>query len=135
MTERRASNAAAAVLALAGAVTLAGCAQIMPAPPSLIDMLAKPAERALLAGLRAYDDALYTDAQRYFFDALNQNLASPKDRAAAHKYLAFIYCTSKRMAECEAQFRAARLADPSFTLSKSEAGHPRWGEVYKRVEP
>ena len=134
MTRHRASNFAAAALALAGAAMLAGCAQIMPAPPSLVDMLARPAERALLAGLRAYDDALYTEAQRQFFDALNLNLASPKDRASAHKHLAFIYCTSKRTAECEAQFRAARLADPSFTLSKSEAGHPKWSEVYKRAQ-
>lgn len=136
MTQHRISITAAALLALAaGAATLAGCTQLMPAPPSLIEMLSRPAERALLAGLRAYDDALYTEAQRYFFDALNLNLVSPKDRAAAHKHLAFIYCTSKRMAECEAQFRAARLADPTFTLSKSEAGHPKWSEVYKRVEP
>lgn len=135
MTRRLASNVAAAALALAGAFTLAGCAQIMPAPPSLVEMLARPAEKALLAGLRAYDDALYTEAQRYFFDALNLGMESPTDRAAAHKYLAFIYCTSKRLAECEAQFRAARLADPSFTLSKSEAGHPKWAEVYKRLQP
>ena len=138
MSRRRTFNVAATVLALAGAVTLAACTQftqLMPAPPSLVEMLARPAEKALLAGLRAYDDALYTEAQRFFFDALNLNLASPKDRAAAHKHLAFIYCTSKRMAECEAQFRAALLADPSFTLSKSEAGHPKWGEVYKRTQP
>jgi hypothetical protein len=39
------------------------------------------------------------------------------------------------MAECEASFRAARQADPTFALSKSEAGHPVWGPVYKRVVP
>lgn len=55
--------------------------------------------------------------------------------AAAQKHLAFIYCTSQRVAECEAAFRAARLADPAFALSRSEAGHPLWGPVYKRVQP
>ena len=94
-----------------------------------------PAEKALLAGLRAYEDALYTEAERHFHLALSLRPVSAKDRAAAHKHLAFIACTSNRRNECEAQFRAARLADPAFTLSKSEAGHPSWGDVYKRVRP
>jgi hypothetical protein len=37
--------------------------------------------------------------------------------------------------ECEAAFRAARAADPGFVLSRSEAGHPLWGPVYRRVLP
>jgi hypothetical protein len=124
-----------AALALFAAALLAACAQTAPAPTALVDLLARPAEKALLAGLRAYDDAQYAEAQKQLLDALNLRLASSKDRAAAHKHLAFIYCTSNRPTECEAQFRAARLADPAFTLSKSEAGHPSWGEVYKRVRP
>jgi hypothetical protein len=66
--------------------------------------------------------------------ALQAGLVSPRDRAAAHKLLAFIFCTSNRTNECEAQFRAARAADPAFVLSKSEAGHPLWGPVYERVQ-
>ena len=27
-------------------------------------------------------------------------------------------------------YRAARVADPNFALSKAEAGHPVWGPVY-----
>jgi len=38
------------------------------------------------------------------------------------------------MNDCEAQFRAARTADPAFALTKSEAGHPLWGPVYQRVQ-
>lgn len=131
----RLRGAAPAALTLFAAALLAACAQTAPAPAALVDMLARPAERALLAGLRAYDDAQYAEAQKQLLEAVNLRLASSKDRAAAHKHLAFIYCTSNRTAECEAQFRAARLADPAFTLSKSEAGHPSWGEVYKRVRP
>ena len=26
-------------------------------------------------------------------------------------------------------------ANPAFTLSRSEAGHPLWGPVYRRVSP
>ena len=58
-----------------------------------------------------------------------------RDRAAAHKLLAFIFCTSNRAVDCEVQFRSARAADPSFALSKSEAGHPLWGPVYRRLAP
>ncbi len=114
---------------------LTACAQTALPPPALVDLLARPAEKTLLIALRAYDDALYVEAERQLTQALNLGLAAPRDRAAAHKHLAFIYCTSNRMAECEAEFRSARLADPSFTLTKSEAGHPSWGQVYKRVRP
>ena len=121
--------------ALGACLGLTACAQTDVAPAALVDVISRPAERTLLAALRAYEDALYVDAERQFTQALSLELASPRDRAAAHKHLAFIYCTSSRMVECEAEFRAARLADPSFTLSKSEAGHPSWGQVYKRVRP
>jgi Tfp pilus assembly protein PilF len=124
-------------LAFALAMLLAACAQQPPpAPPSgLMDVADRPAEKALLGGIRAYDDALYPEAEKQFRQALAANLGSARDRAAAHKYLAFIACTSNRIAECETAFRAARLADPGFSLSKSEAGHPLWGPVYKRLQP
>ena len=64
---------------------------------------------------------------------MRSGLASAKDRAAASKHLAFIYCTSQRLADCEGAFRAARAADPGFALSRSEAGHPLWGPVYSRI--
>ena len=123
--------------ALACAVFLHGCAQVPPAKPveplGLIDISERPAEKALLSGLRSYDDAQYAEAEKHFNEALKVGLASNKDRAAAQKHLAFIYCTSRREAQCEAAFKAARSALPSFTLSKSEAGHPLWGPVYKRL--
>ena len=114
----------------------AGCAA-QKAPASvvgLLDVVSRPAERALQGGLRAYDDAQYADAEKQLNQALKAGLASPRDRAAAHKTLAFIYCTSNRALECEAEFRAAKNADPGFALSKSEQGHPVWGPVYKRLQ-
>ena len=116
------------------ALLLAACAQPQRnAPVGLTEVAERPAEKALLAGLRAYDDAQYGEAETQLNTALKTGLASSKDRAAAHKVLAFIYCTSNRIAACETSFRAARLADPSFALTKSEAGHPLWGPVYKRT--
>jgi Tfp pilus assembly protein PilF len=113
---------------------LAGCAAPMPSA-GLSDVIERPAERALLTGMRAYDDAQYAQAERALTTALQSGLSSPKDRASAHKLLAFIYCTSSRVPDCEASFRAARAADPGFALTRSEAGHPVWGPVYRRAVP
>ncbi|MEP7099178.1 MAG: TssQ family T6SS-associated lipoprotein [Burkholderiales bacterium] len=114
---------------------LAGCVLPPPAPPGLIDVAERPAEKALLAGMRAYDDAQYPQSEQLLKQALKAGLASPRDRAAAHKHLAFIYCTSDRTPACEAEFRAARVDDPGFALSKSEAGHPQWGPVWRKLGP
>jgi len=119
---------------LAGAALLGACAA--PAPPAppptgLSEVMARPAERALLDGMRAYDDGQYEHAEKALRKALADGLPSARDRATAHKLLAFITCTSDRLADCQAQFREARAADASFALSRSEAGHPVWGPVYK----
>ena len=119
-------------LLLAAVTLLVGCVDMQSAP-GVADLIERPAERALLNGLRAYDDAAYAEAEKQFNQALQLGLLSFKDRAATHKHLAFIYCTSNRTTECEASFRAARAADPNFALSKSESGHPQWGLVYKRT--
>ncbi|HEX6017182.1 MAG TPA: TssQ family T6SS-associated lipoprotein [Burkholderiaceae bacterium] len=122
-------------VALCVATLLAGCAA-PPAPSAgLTDVIERPAERALLTGMRAYDDAQYPQAERALQTALYTGLNSSRDRASAYKLLAFIYCTSDRVRDCEASFRAAREADPAFALTRSEAGHPLWGPVYRRTAP
>jgi Tfp pilus assembly protein PilF len=124
---------------LAAAGLLAACAAPPPAPPTasggLADLMERPAERALVEGIRAYDDGQYVQAEAALRKALQVGLRSGRDQASAHKLLAFITCTSERPAECEAGFRAARKADPSFALSRSEAGHPLWGPVYRKALP
>ena len=116
------------------AAMLAGCATPVPtAKPAtgLAELMERPGERALFDGLRAYDDGQYPQAETALQRALSSGLKSARDRATAHKLLAFVYCTSGRMAECEAAFQAAKAADPAFALSRSEAGHPLWGPVYQ----
>ena len=101
------------------------------APPAvgLLDVAERSAERALLAGMRA-TRTRSTRRPRSAAGRAVGNLVSPRDRAAAHKLLAFIFCTSNRMTDCEVQFRAARAADPGFALSAEPA--TRWGPVYQR---
>lgn len=106
-----------------------------PAPPpvGLAELMERPAESALVEGIRLYDNGQYTGAEAALQRALAAGLASARDRASAHKLIAFVACTSAREAECEAAFRAARAADPGFALSRAEAGHPMWGPVWQRV--
>ncbi len=128
-------RSAQALASTAAALVLISCAQPQPAPVGVMDITDRPAEKALLTGLRAYDDGQYPEAEKQFGLALQGGLVSPRDKAAAHKYLAFIYCTSQRTGACEVEFRAAKENDPKFALSKSEAGHPMWGPVYRKVFP
>jgi Tfp pilus assembly protein PilF len=116
----------AALAALA--LTTTACVQ-----QGLTDVMQRPAERALFNGLRAYDEGQYAEAERELQASLKTGLVSAKDRANAHKHLAFVYCTSQRAPACEAAFREARNADPEFNLSRAETGHPQWGPVYKKV--
>jgi Tfp pilus assembly protein PilF len=125
------SRLAACLLLVATA--LLGSACVTTTGTGLTDVMQRPAERALLTGLRAYEDGQYPDAERELKKALDTGLASAKDRAVANKHLAFVYCTSNRVPACDQAFRAALEADPEFTLSKAEAGHPLWGPVYRRV--
>jgi Tfp pilus assembly protein PilF len=126
-------------LLLIAALALAGCETAPPAAPApaggLSELMERPAERALVEGIRAYDDGQYAASESALKRALQGGLASPRDRATAHKLIAFIACTSQRMAECETAFRAARAADPAFVLSRSEAGHPLWGPVFRKIAP
>lgn len=124
---------------LAATLLLTACATPPPPPApvplGLAEVVARPGERALLDGIRAYDDGQYASAEAALQRALAAGLQSPRDQAHAHKLLAFIHCTSERLAECAAAFRAARAADPGFALSRAEAGHPLWGPVYQALQP
>ena len=135
MTRRWPLAAAIGVLVLT--LKISGCTtpgtNPTPPPGGLSELLERSAERALFDAMRAYDDGQYGAAELALRKALSEGLRSARDRATAHKLLAFISCTSERLVQCEAAFRAARAADTSFTLSRPEVGHPIWGPVYRRV--
>lgn len=101
--------------------------------PSIASLYQQPAERALVEGIRLYEEAAFARADNALRQALNAGLANRRDQAVAYKYLAFISCAFNRLAECEASFENAFSADPGFTLNAKEVGHPIWGPVYRRV--
>lgn len=144
--------------ALAGTVglsLLAGCAAsgggkpgAVNAPPPVIAPASVPVpvaapepaastptvgESALSQGVKSYQAGKYQMAETQLRLALKEGLTVPADIANAHKHLAFIYCTSKRDSQCLAAFKAAKVADPAFELSKAESGHPMWARTYKKA--
>jgi Tfp pilus assembly protein PilF len=129
---RACALAALAVAALGGCVTVPAEAPA-PATESIALLYARPAERALVNGLRAYEEGAFERAEQSFRTAVLQSLRDPRDAAVAHKYLAFIACAFNRIGECEQQFKRAFGADPRFLLTDAEIGHPIWGPVYRQV--
>ena len=134
-------SGSAFALPLAVALLLAACKTVPPpeaapaAPPSasIAALYLRPAERALIEGIRLYEEASFERAEAALQQALGDGLADRRDRAVAHKYIAFIACAFDRLAQCEASFASAFAADPGFALSDKEIGHPVWGPVYRQV--
>ena len=103
--------------------------------PVFLSMKAEPAkiEPVLKAGLRQYEEGDYAESAKNLQVAIDQGL-NPKERANAHKHLAFIHCASNRERLCRDEFRKALAVDPSLDLAPAEAGHPIWGPVFRSVK-
>ena len=95
---------------------------------------ARKAEQEFIWGKNNYEDGDYKSAAKNFQNALDLGLATKNDQATAHKYLAFISCTSQQKKQCRAEFRKALELNPKFQLETAEAGHPIWGPVFREVK-
>ena len=105
---------------------LAGCAQV----DQLVQMT--KAQVTLVRGLREFDAGDHNASAKTLASALELGLGD-KDRATAHKHLAFIHCTDGREARCREEFRKALAADPKMRLDAAEAGHPVWGPIFRSM--
>ena len=83
--------------------------------------------------LQQYEAGDYDESAKSFEGALRQGLGD-KERASAHKHLAFIHCAAQRERECRDEFRKALVVDPALELEPAEAGHPVWGPVFRAVK-
>lgn len=126
-----------ALLVGAAALLLAACETTPVAPPppvqSITLLYQRPAERALINGLRQYEEGAFERAEASLRSALAEGLRDPRDIGVAYKYLAFLTCAFNRLYECEQNFRSGFAADPGFRLTDVEIGHPVWGPIFRRV--
>jgi len=91
-------------------------------------------EAALLrVGLQQFDDGDYAESAKNLQGAIDRGLPN-KERANAHKHLAFIHCASNRERLCRDEFRKALALDPALDLAPAEAGHPTWGPVFRSLK-
>lgn len=113
-------------------LALPGCASF---GENFAAMFSTKGERDLDMGVKAYEDGEYAYSARLLQGSLDAGLRGTGNKVRAHKYLAFIYCTSNRVPQCRDEFRKALEIDPSFTLQEDESGHPIWGPVYRNLKP
>jgi Tfp pilus assembly protein PilF len=85
------------------------------------------------SALKQYASGAYPESLKNFHTAIREGL-DDKERASAHKHLAFIHCASNRERQCREEFRRALAADPALELDAAEAGHPVWGPVFRTVK-
>jgi Tfp pilus assembly protein PilF len=107
-------------------LVLAGCAQL----DKLVQ--ATRAQVTLVEGLRHFDAGEHEASAKSLASALKIGLGA-KDRAQAHKHLAFIHCSAGRESQCRDEFRKALAADPATQLDAAEAGHPVWGPIFRSM--
>jgi Tfp pilus assembly protein PilF len=117
-----------ALMLVALLTTLAGCGS------QPLRELFQPSKGAapLGAGLREYEDGEYAEAARNLQGAIDLGLSN-RERANAHKHLAFIHCSSGRERACREEFRKALSVDPGLELAAAEAGHPVWGPIFSSL--
>ncbi|MDA8382856.1 MAG: TssQ family T6SS-associated lipoprotein [Betaproteobacteria bacterium] len=120
-------------LAVSALLTLGGCA-LMPMRGTGGPSPSRQAEQALALGVHDYENGHYKRSAHSLSRALALGLPSKKEQITAHKYLAFIDCTSNHQGECRKEFEKALAIDPNFELSTAEAGHPIWGPIFSSVK-
>lgn len=87
---------------------------------------------ALGMALKHYEDGYYEESAKKLQEAIDLGVPD-KQRANAHKHLAFIHCSWSRERECRDEFRKALAADPALDLAPAEAGHPVWGPIFRSL--
>ena len=110
-----------------------------PVPAPLPLPAPTPGERALAEGIAMYDAGNFNGAIKRLRGANeiwsdSTTPAAATNKVAAHKYLAFSYCVTKRPAQCRQQFVDALKLDSTFSLEPAEKAHPMWGPEFERAK-
>jgi hypothetical protein len=89
---------------------------------------------ALNEGVAAFQKGEYRRAEAKLAESQKLGLKYVDEILRAHKTQAFLYCVTKRTAQCEKSFQSALDIDSGFDLSRAERGHPVWGPVFAKVK-
>ncbi len=89
---------------------------------------------ALREGIKAFELGEYRRAEQRLAESQKQGLNSVPEQLQAFKTQAFLFCITRRTAQCERAFESAFAVDKGFSLSPGERGHPLWGPVYTKVQ-
>jgi hypothetical protein len=79
---------------------------------------AAPGRQLLGQGIALFDAKNFKMAERALQSALFAGLPDRQERASAHKYLAFVFCSNSEWARCEAEFDSAFSARAEHALAR-----------------
>ncbi len=85
-------------------------------------------------GISLYESRKLDQAEKALQASLFAGLPDRRERATAHKYLAFVFCTNKEWARCDAAFDSALEARPSFALEDYELQGTPWRDAYLKAQ-
>jgi hypothetical protein len=109
------------------------CQEASPTAP-VTESAAAPGRQFLSQGVALFDAKNFKMAERALQSALFAGLPNPHERVLAHKYLAFVFCSNGEASRCEAEFDAAFLARPSFSLDAYEIQNTPWRDAYLKSQ-
>jgi hypothetical protein len=93
-----------------------------------------PSQTPFSLAKKTYEDGKYKKALTEFEEVLKLPDLSLTDQIQAHKYLAFINCLTNKRKQGLIEFKKVLELDPKFELTPAEAGHPMWGQVFKKAK-
>lgn len=123
------------MIAMLAATFLSACANMkFPDFSSSSNEEARHALLDLKNGIKSYENGDYIEAMDWLKDSIRDGLENKQDQVTAHKYLAFIHCSSAHESLCRSEFRKAFEIDPTFRLGPAEDGNPIWTPVYLDIK-
>jgi hypothetical protein len=92
------------------------------------------AEQLLQEGTVLYEKGDFRGAIRKLVTARDTADEGSVIKKQSLRQLAFSYCVSNQRVLCKQQFAALLGIEPSFQLTRGEAGHPLWGPAFQEVK-
>jgi hypothetical protein len=105
-----------------------------PPPPAPVPEEPSATEKALTAGLAAYERGEYGNAIKFLNPLTTDASVDVAVQVRALKTQAFSQCLTRAITLCRKSFEQAFKLDPNFDLAPAERGHPVWGREFERVK-